>query len=300
MTQNQNIINFNLIITQNNVENIAHKNNIQNITNLNSINNNKALSAEPKKKAISKSKADGKVENKGDGKVENKGENKGESDNTKNIIKKKSNKSSDKDKSEKNDKNDKSSSKSKSKKKISSKSKSKNSVPKEESILTFLLGKSNTNPTNENNNNINTNKVNKGNNDNESSHKGENGNGKVPEVKKKKKKPNTKELEKNIIDQIENKPVANTFPNKFVSPINSEEVDTAKLEAEKVNTSFNNNNFYPVVYQNKEIVPEEIVTPIIRPTRFPVEDKVIYDDAVFYNLTSYHLNVFFNIIILIV
>ena len=247
---NQNIINFNLIITQNNVANIANQSNITNITSIN--NPNLEVIKKPKSKSKPKSDSDSRKK-------------------TEKKASKSKNSSNPKDKSSSN------------------------------SILTFLLGsKALENKVDkdmtEDDVEMNNNAAPESNLNNNNINSTENPVKKSKKSSKAKESKESKDLEKNILETIENKPITKTFPNKFKSPIISEEGNhnIEQLE-DKLNNTFSNNNFYSVVYQNKDstTVPEEVIEKKDRPTRFPVEDKIIYDDPVFYNLTSYHLNVYY-------
>jgi hypothetical protein len=104
-----------------------------------------------------------------------------------------------------------------------------------------------------------------------------------------------KDIEQNFLDSVHDKPLKDSFPGKFfkspIGDINVKAPPKVDPDIERVNSAFANEKFYSAVYQNKYsyIKPEAEKLP--RPTRFPVEDKIIYDDANYYNLSSYHLNV---------
>ena len=251
--QNQNIINFNLIINQHNVENINHQNSIHNITNINSTHELKPQQDNKPKKKLGGSQTQGNNDKQGSSK----------------SIKKKSSKA---------------------------KKDSSSNLPKDESILTYLLGNNKTSLMS----NMLKNEPQKQSRDESSNIANVNNEAGVAVKPSNKKKKKNKE-EQNIISSIEGKPVTNTYPNNFNSPITTDiynptnNINNSNPQiSSKVNETFGNNNFYSSVYQN--IVPETKIIEKIRPTKFPVEDNIIYDDADFFNLTSYHLNVFINIL----
>jgi len=223
----KNIININVIMSQNNVENINTQNNIQNITPQGEINllgnsNNITVQESNIKTSNNQSKK-------------------------RKIVKKTS---------------------------------------KDESILTYLLG-NNKSKANENDDN------------NENDCKETNG----PDFQ-------TMQDLNNIMETIKTKVNEPDFTNNFISPIlngeNPTEIKNQNLNvnaitaaADKINSIFNNSNFYSVVYEQNELNPNTQPALIntnasnnnTRPIRFPVEDKIIYDDPQYYALTNYHLNV---------